>query len=230
MKKILVVEDDQNIADNIQSALLAEKYVVEMTASGADGLLFLKDWHFDLAIVDWGLPELEGVDLVRNYRASGGKIPILLLTGRGALHEKETGFQAGVDDYLTKPFAMQELLMRVRALLRRPIDLNSETSLSAGDLTLDTTTFQVTRGRHEVKLLPREFAILELLARNPNCVFSIDQIFNRLWTSETDVSPEIVRTHIKNLRKKLEVDDCESPIKTVHGVGYRFVPSFESLD
>ncbi len=220
MAKILVVEDDEDVALSISDALAVEHHTVECVHDGKEGLDRLKFYKYDLAILDWNLPNLSGVDICSQFRERGGNIPILMLTGKNQTVDKISGLNSGADDYLTKPFDVHELGARVRALLRRPAAVTGNT-LAAGDFQLDTQTFRVTRKGEEIKLLPKEFAVLEFLIRHKNQVFGVDSLLDRVWHSESDASPDAVRQCIARLRKKIDVDGEPSLITTVVGVGYK---------
>lgn len=225
MAKILLLEDDEDVGSSVAHTLEAERYTVEWTKSGQDALSRARVSDYDLLILDWSVPDLSGVDVCCQFRADGGKTAILMLTGRHLVSEKVTALDAGADDYLTKPFHMNELAARVRALVRRAGGELQAAVLAVGDLTLDPKTFSVTRNGQDISLIPKEFAVLELFMRYPGIVFSQDAIFRRLWKSDEDTSSDIVRTHIKNLRKKLEKTGEPAPIQTVHGVGYKLQKS-----
>jgi DNA-binding response OmpR family regulator len=221
MAKILVVEDNKDIADLVSQALGFENHAVEAVVDGQEGLERLQVYDYDMAILDWDLPGKSGVSVCKEYRTGGGAIPILMLTGKGKVSEKEEGLDAGADDYLTKPFNMRELTARVRSLLRRSGGRATANVLSVGDVSLDPQKYQVTRAGAAIKLVPKEFALLEFLMRNPNRVYSAEALFSHVWKADDEASPDIVRTHIKNLRKKLGGGAADSIIETVHGVGYR---------
>ncbi len=223
MAKILFLEDDDKVADAVESALHSERHTVERTASGEDALTRATVSDYDLIILDWTVPDVSGVDVCQRFRAEGGTTPVLMLTGKHLISEKVTALDAGADDYLTKPFNIQEFMARVRALLRRRGSGYDTGQLVVGELKLDVKTFTVTCGGQNVSLIPKEFAILELLMTYPGVVFSHEAIFRRLWKSDEATSPEIVRTHLKNLRKKIEAVGAISPIETVHGVGYKLL-------
>ena len=162
--------------------------------------------------------------MLEEFRASGGNAPVLMLTGKDSISDKELGLDTGADDYLTKPFHGKELTARIKALLRRPPNLVSDV-LKVGDLVLERADFRVTRNGQEVRLLPKEFALLEFFMRYPNRVFSAEALLERVWVSESEATVDAVTSCIKRLRKKLEIDGDKSPISTVHGVGYKLVPS-----
>lgn len=220
MAKILIVEDDLDLRAIVEDWLKHEHHVVECASRGNEAVELLNIYPYDLIILDWELPELNGIQILRQFRNRGGRTPVLMLTGKGALDEKETGLDSGADDYLTKPFHMKELSARIRALLRRPAE-PGETLITVGDLSLNPTTFAVTRGGAQIKLLPKEFALLEFLMRHPDQVFSAEALLDRVWRSDSDAAPETVRTCIKRLRKKLDSESEESLIQTLHGIGYK---------
>lgn len=166
---------------------------------------------------------MSGVELVQKFRASGGKTPILMLTGRNSVPEKTEGLDAGADDYLTKPFDLNELSARLRALLRRPPEV-AATVLKAGDLVLDPTSHEVLLCDKPVSLLPLEFSLLEFFMRHPNHVFSHNALVERVWKSESNATAEAVRTCVMALRKKITEKGKQSMIRTVHGTGYKFAP------
>jgi two-component system OmpR family response regulator len=220
MAKVLIVEDDKDIVLTIEDALLADNYTVEAVYTGPDGLDRLKYYEFDLVVLDWDLPGMSGVEILREIRAQGKRVPILMLTGKNASREKQQGLDSGADDYLTKPFDLGELRARLRALLRR--SSGSPTSvLKVGTIELDPINVRVTKSGAEIRLLPREFALLEFLMRHPGQVFSADALLNHVWHSSSDSSPEAFRMCLARLRKKIDTGTGESAIQTVHGMGYK---------
>jgi len=180
----------------------------------------LKFYQYDVVILDWQLPGMTGIEVIREYRSFGGKTPVLMLTGKSAIPEKEEGFDSGVDDYLTKPFHMKELSARLRALLRRPDTLVSE-ALQIGALKMDRRTHVVLLDGKEVDLKPTEYALLEFLMRHPGQVFAPEALLDRVWSSQSDASVDALTTCIKRLRKKISSEGQESIIKTIYGVGYK---------
>lgn len=221
MAKILVVEDDAQLAEVVSQTLSFENHTVECASDGKEGLHLMQVYDYDLVILDWNLPEMQGIEVCTKYRAAGGEALILMLTGNAQVSEKEAGLDAGADDYLTKPFNTKELHARIRALLRRAGTKLASNVLKVRDITLDPTTYRVTRGEAEIRLVPKEFALLEFLMRHPNRVYSPEALLSHVWRAEEETSSDIIRTHIKNLRKKLDVSDGPSMIETVHGVGYK---------
>lgn len=229
MAKILLVEDDPIVANSVKEWLEHERHLVELVKSGLDAMELLLSFDFELIVLDWNLPKLSGLDVCKQYRSARGKSPVLMLTGKVAIGEKEEAFDCGADDYLTKPFHPRELLARVKALLRRPVEIY-ESVLEFGNVTLDPTSRCVRVDKHAVNLAPREFALLEFLMRHPNQVFSDDALVNRVWGSFSEVSPDnVVRKTVKRVREKLSVNGGATLIKTVYGVGYQLAaPENES--
>lgn len=220
MAKILLVEDEPDFSELISGWLKNDHYLIESVENGEDAMDRLRFYKYDLVILDWMLPGISGVDVCKRYRSSGGTTPILMLTAKRHVDEKEAGLDAGADDYLTKPFELKELSARIRALLRRPSAFSGNV-LKVGNLVLESNSFKVTRDGEDVQLLPKEFALLEFLMRHPNQVFSAEAILDRVWSSDSEASPETIRTYIKRLRKKLDVEGTPSLLSTVHGVGYK---------
>jgi two-component system OmpR family response regulator len=195
-------------------------YQVELVDNGTAAQEKLDKQPYDVLIVDWGLPDIAGTDLCKKYRDAGGSASILMLTGRGAITDKEQGLDAGADDYLTKPFHPRELSARLRALLRRPRELR-DNILQAGDLTMEPAAARLTKAGKEITLLPKEFALLEFLMRNPNQVFAADVLLDKVWSKESENSPDTVRVHITKLRSKIDKEGEPSIIRTIHRVGYK---------
>lgn len=223
MAKILLVEDDSTLATRVVEWLESEKHVVEHAENGTLACERLEDFKYEVVILDLGLPDMSGIDVLKKFRARGGITPILILTGQDGVDDKERGLDSGADDYLTKPFDARELSARLRALQRRPQNFSGVT-LTAGLLVLDTVSRKVKLNGVEVTLKPREFAMLEYMMRRPGKVVSPDELLRNVWGSDSDSTSETIYTHIKNLRKKLTVEGVDPPIKTVHGVGYRVDP------
>lgn len=220
MAKILIVEDDPATANLISDCVASDKHTYEIVNSGKEALDRLKLYHFDLVVLDWQLPDIEGIEVLQSHRDRGGQTPILMLTGMSHIKDKETGFAAGADDYLTKPFYASELIARVKALLRRPSQIVS-TKLTFGDISLDSSSHEVFKNGKKIDLLPKEFAVLELFMRNPNQVYSLEVILDRVWHSESETTPESVRTCMQRLRRKIDSEGKPSLIATVYGVGYK---------
>jgi DNA-binding response OmpR family regulator len=219
MAKILLVEDDRDLANLIVNVLGVERHTVDVVGDGQIAIAQLRLSKYEVIILDWMLPGISGMDVCREFRGKGGSTPILMLTSKSTPEEKETGLDAGADDYLTKPFNAKELAARIRALLRRPQTVSAKT-LQIGIVTLDPKTVKVFKNGAEIHLLPKEFSLLELFMRYPNQVFSGDALLERVWAAESSASLDTVRTYIKTLRKKIDTDGSASLIRTVHGVGY----------
>jgi len=222
MSKILLVEDDENLAFLLKMQLEQARYLVDHVATGLVALSQLKMAEYDLVILDWMLPDISGVDACRQYRGSGGRTPILMLTARGAVEDKAAGLNAGADDYLVKPFHPMELNARVQALLRRPTNYAGKT-LQVKDIELDTEGNRVFKAGQEIDLTSKEFSLLELLMRYPNQSFSLESILSRVWQSDSTASVDTVRTHMKTLRRKLGDNEENGIIRTKRGAGYRIV-------
>ena len=219
MAKILIVEDDVSLANALSDWLTHEKFTVEMSHNGADALHRLKFFQYDAIVLDWNLPDMTGIDICQRYRLDGGRSPILMLTAKSAVHEKTTGLDAGSDDYLTKPFDNLELSARLRAIMRRQGEL-APMVLKVGDLALELTAHKAVIKDSELKLTPKELAILELFMRHPEHVFSAEAILNRIWSSESTSTEHTVRNFVYTLRKQLQASGCDY-VKTVHGFGYK---------
>ncbi|HEY9712975.1 MAG TPA: response regulator transcription factor [Chroococcales cyanobacterium] len=221
MAKLLIVEDDPSTRKAICQWLTSDRYVVESTADGAEALDLLKFCQYDLVVLDLMLPGLSGLDVLTQYRHGGGSIPVLLLTGKDKLEEKERGLDLGADDYLTKPFHMRELSARIRALLRRPASHMASTVI-CNDLVVDLSARTVKKAERPVHLFRREFALLEFFLKHQNQVFSAENLLDRVWASDSEVSAESVRTYIRRLRSKIDSEGEPSYVETVHGFGYKF--------
>lgn len=219
MAKILVVDDNAELSDDIREWLTADKYIVDCCSDGVEALQYLHTYEYDAIVLDWTMPKFSGVEVCKQYRSTGGKTPILMLTGRRTVDDKESGLDAGADDYLTKPFELRELSARLRALIRRAAKAPANV-LAFGNIQLDKENHLVSKDGQEIKLMPKEFAILELMMAFPNKVFSAEALIERIWSSESDASPEIVRKNINRLRKQIDSEGTTSIIRTVHGVGY----------
>lgn len=220
MAKILIIEDDPALAEALQEFMESEGHRSEVVYDGLVGLDYLQMSGYDLAIVDWQLPGLNGVDVCRRYRSSGGKIPILMLTQKSSVDDKAEGLDAGADDYLAKPFNGKELAARVRALLRRSASLFDATK-TVGKITMDASASTVTIGKKAAKLLPSEFALVEFLLRHPGTYFTADQLLKHVWGTDVEVTSEALRTCISRVRTKLDEPDAPSVIETSRGWGYK---------
>lgn len=223
VSKILLVEDEADLANEVADWLAREHYLVEIAATGSDALAMLRVYQYDVILLDWLLPGVSGIDVCKQFRSHGGSTPILMLTAKSGESDKESGLDCGADDYLTKPFGLRELSARIRALLRRAGPQLTTNVLTVNGLTLDPKARTVFRGDDAIHLEPREFSLLEFFMRHPNQVFDGTALIDRVWNSETLISEDTIRTYIKSLRKKIDADkEQPSMITTVRGAGYRF--------
>jgi len=219
---ILIVDDDQAVRDALRRALTLQGYEVELASDGEEGLLKLRSHPnaVDLLIVDVLMPRLDGLEMTRRLRSDGSAVPILMLTARDQVADRVAGLEAGADDYLVKPFALEELVARVRALLRRLGADEAATTLTFADLELNTGTREVRRGEEALVLTRTEFALLELFMRNPRQVLTRSVIFDRVWGYDFGYGSNSLDVYISYLRKKSEAGGKPRLIHTVRGVGY----------
>ncbi|HEX2221604.1 MAG TPA: response regulator transcription factor [Candidatus Limnocylindria bacterium] len=226
--KILVVEDDPAIQRLLSRGLEGAGHEVVIAGDGEDALTLAADEAIELVILDLGLPDMEGQSVLRHLRARRPGVPVLVLTARDDVGQKVQALDGGADDYMTKPFAFQELLARIRALTRRA-DQPSSTRLESGDVRLDLLARRAWRDDREIELSAREFALLEYLMRHANQVLSRTQILMAVWEYDADPTSNVVDVYIRYLRRKLSPQDEPSPITTVRGMGYRFEGSAPAL-
>jgi heavy metal response regulator len=217
--RILVVEDERKVASFIKKGLEEEGYAVDVAADGEEGLVMALTRVHDLIILDIRLPRRDGLRVLQALRHDGVTAPVLLLTVRATIEDKVLGLDAGADDYLTKPFAFQELVARVRALLRRRTDAEP-TLLHIGDLTLDPARRTVTRGGEKIDLTPREFALLDYFMRNPGRVLTRTMIAEHVWDYSFDTSTNVIDVYVNYLRKKVDAGREPKLLHTMRGVGY----------
>lgn len=220
MAKILVVDDDKTLCEFVSDGLEFDGHSVEVSHNGEDALTRLSLSSYDTIVLDLDLPHVTGIDICKRLRKDNVTIPIIMLTGRDTTDDKLTGLDSGADDYLTKPFEIKELRARVRALLRRSSGSTTDV-LTVGDMVLDPIQYQVTVRGQEVKLLPKEFQLLQFMMRHPGRVFSHEALLSQVWSLESEATDEAIRSCMKRLRKKLEDAASEPLIETVHRVGYR---------
>ncbi len=218
--RILLAEDDRMILASVQKRLSAQGYAVDAVENGEDALSYMTSCEYSLVILDIMMPKLDGVTVLKRARQSGVKSPVMFLTAKDTIEDRTEGLYAGADDYLVKPFALEELLARVHALLRRSGAVSAGDVLTISDLTLDTRTHEVRRGGEEIRLTSREYAILELLMRNPGTVLSRERIENSVWNFDYDGASNMVDVYIRYLRKKLDDGRDEKLIRTVRYAGY----------
>ena len=220
--RILIVEDEHKIAQALKRALEQENYAVDISYDGDDGYAMATTEPYDLAIIDRMIPgEYDGLGIVKAMREAKIHTPVIILTAKGTVNDRTTGLDSGADDYLVKPFALEELLARIRALLRRPTEVK-QTILTAGDLSLNTVTYEVKRGGKLIQLTSKEFSLLEFLLRNQGRPVNKDTIISHVWDYNADVLPNTVEVYMKYLRQKID-DPFDGPhlLQTARGFGYR---------
>jgi len=216
--RILVVEDEQALVDQLVESLKAEGFVVDAAADGEEGLYYGQEYEYDAAIVDLGLPKVDGIELIGRLRGAERRVPVLVLTARGHWQDKVEGLEAGADDYLTKPFQMEELLARLNALIRRAAGYASPVIME-GALSVDTAKKEVRLDDSLVQLTAYEYKVLEYLMLNPSRVVSKAELTDRLYDQDFDRDSNVIEVFVGRLRKKL---NPVNPIRTVRGQGYRF--------
>ena len=219
MAHILLVEDEVKLARFIELELGSEGYRVSVAHDGMSGLSLVRESEPDLAILDWMLPGLTGVELCRRMRSTGIKIPVILLTAKDEVGDRVTGLDAGADDYLVKPFSIEELLARIRAHLRRTQETDTDL-LQFEDLSLNRRTREVHRGQRSIELTAKEFDLLQYLMSHPRQVFTRDQILENIWGYDFLGDSNIIEVYVRYLRLKLEQDSEKRLIHTARGVGY----------
>jgi two-component system response regulator MprA len=217
-ERILIIEDDEAILRVLRRALAYEGYRVDTALDGESGLSQARDHHPDLVILDWMLPGMDGLEVCQRLRA-GGSIPVLMLTAKDTLQDRVQGLDSGADDYMVKPFELDELLARIRALLRRT-QPERVPLLTFADLTLDTSTRQATRQGRVISLTAKEYDLLELFMRHPRQVLTREMIFDRVWGYDFGGESNVLDVYIRYLRQKLETENELRLIHTVRGVGY----------
>lgn len=223
--RLLIIEDEIDLANALARGLRQQGYAVDIAANGEQGLFLAEVNDYDLLILDLNLPDIDGLDICRDLHNKNPDLLILILTARDQIEDKIIGLDSGADDYLVKPFHFQELLARVRALLRRSGQERHKPVLEWRDLKLDPVTHTVWQGKRRLDLTRKEFAILEYFMRHPGKVVSQEELLEHVWDMNANPFTNTVRVHIRSLRKKLG-DDAENPryIKTVVGVGYSLSP------
>ena len=217
-ERVLIIEDDEGILRVLRRALNYENYQVETAVDGEAGLTLARDWRPDLVILDLMLPGMDGLEVTQRMRMDGN-IPILMLTAKDTINDRVLGLDAGADDYMSKPFELDELLARVRALLRRT-QLERAPVLTFHDLTLDTSTRQASRQGRQVPLTAKEYDLLELFMRHPRQVMTREMIFDRVWGYDFGGESNVLDVYIRYLRQKLELEGELRLLHTVRGVGY----------
>lgn len=219
--RVLIVEDEKRMANFIQRGLKEEGYAVDVAGDGEEGWEYASVNEYDVIILDWMLPKMDGLMLCGKIREAGYRTPVLMLTVRDTVEDKIKGLDQGADDYLTKPFSFEELLARLRALTRRPRELQEQTTLKAGNLNLDLVSHKVFIGTEQINLSQKEFALLEFLIRKKGQVVSRSQIAEHVWDIHFDPMSNTIDVFINFLRKKIDGNRKKSRIETVRGSGYR---------
>ena len=218
--RVLVVEDESRMAALLRQAMEEDLYAVDVVGNGIEALVWLEAAEYDFVVLDVMLPGKDGVQVCREFRANGGRTPVLMLTARDAIQDRVLGLDSGADDYLVKPFGMPELLARLRALGRR--DGPSKTvELQVADLTLNTATKRASRANRTIDLTALEYAVLEFLMRHVRQVVTRDQIINHVWNADFDSGSKLIEVYIYHLRKKIDEGNDVKLIYTVRGLGYR---------
>lgn len=219
--RILIIEDEQALREQLTHQLEQQHYTVDATGDGQEGLFFAQEYPLDAAIVDLGLPGLSGIDIIQQLRQAGHTLPILILTARDRWQDKVNGLEAGGDDYLTKPFQIEELLARLKALLRRASG-STDNSLQVGPIQIQPDQQQVFVHQQRLELTSFEYRLLEYLARNQGKVLSKHNLADYLYPHDEDRDSNVIEVMIGRLRKKLDPDGQLQPIETLRGRGYRF--------
>lgn len=222
--RVLVVEDERTITTYVKRGLEEQGYAVDLAFDGQEALDWLEAAPFDLVVLDVMLPVQSGLAVCRTLRARGLRVPVLMLTARDAVDDRVDGLDSGADDYLVKPFAIKELLARLRALGRRSSDAPKSTLLQVADLTLDTITQRVRRASQPIELAAKEYAVLECLMRSPERVMTRTMIAEHVWNYDSFNQSNVVDVYIRNLRRKIDDPFPLKLIHTVRGVGYRLSP------
>lgn len=219
MAKILLVEDDEELAAQLQRSFRDEGYLVEWASNGEDAIQLVQHFLFEIILLDWDLPGMPGLDVCRFYRRRGGKANIILLTGHNTVFDKETALDSGADDYLTKPFSLQELFARVRSTLRRPRSLALD-DLRCGRILLDVNSQTISNGVSSERCTRSEVELLAFLIRNKGRVYSSQELTKVLSSEDHEITAETVRSLMRNLRARLGTIDCAALVQTVSKAGY----------
>ncbi len=217
--KLLIAEDDKDITRALTALFEHNNYSVDSVCNGNDAYDYASGEAYDGIILDIMMPGMDGLEVLKALRSAGCRTPVLLLTAKSDIEDKVSGLDAGADDYLPKPFAVNELLARVRAMLRRRENYQADVLQFEG-LALNLSTFELSYGDHSIRLVSREFQMLQLLLQSPGTIVSTEQFMERIWGWDSDVEVSIVWVYISNLRKKLDKLKCPVGIKAVRGVGY----------
>jgi heavy metal response regulator len=227
--RVLLVEDEHRISTYVKRGLEEEGYAVDAVFTGKEALEWAEGTHYDLVILDVLLPEMDGFSACRELRSRGNRTPVLMLTARDTVDDRVAGLDTGADDYLVKPFAMKELLARLRAINRRTYEQPKSTLVQVADLVLDTRTHQVRRGKKRIELASKEFAVLECLMRDPGRVLTRTMIAEHVWNYDTYNQSNVVDVYIRNLRRKIDDPFDHKLIHTLRGSGYSISTGDETI-
>ena len=223
LPRVLIVEDNLELCRRLQKLLETESFIVDVSNEGALGLAMLEQYKYEVVVMDWNLPVMNGPEVVQAFREQGGTTPIIMLTAEGDINSKEAGFAAGADDYLTKPFEPRELIVRLKALLKRAPVVTSNL-ITIGELVLDVDGHTAKFAGIDLNLQRLEFCLLEFLMRNVGKVFTVEAILERVWPSDSEASVDTVRGYIKTLKKKMLSVNPAPGIRNLHGQGYKLDP------
>ena len=219
--RVLVIEDEPRLREQLALSLKQKGYAVDAAADGEEGLYLAREYNFDAAVIDLGLPKIPGTELIRQLRSEGSRLPILILTARSRWQEKVEGLEAGGDDYLAKPFHFEELLARLRALIRRSTGSGSS-EISCGPVSLNTSSQVVTVDHRELDLTGHEYRVLEYLIMHAGEVISKTELTEHIYDQDFDLDSNVIEVFIGRLRRKLDPENQLKPIETLRGRGYRF--------
>lgn len=219
--RVLLIEDETELRIQLRAVLQKAGYAVDVSGDGEEGWYLGKEYPFDIGIVDLGLPTLSGIDIIRRWRSSGLTFPILILTAQARWQDKVTGLNAGADDYLVKPFYFEELLARVKALLRRSVGI-AQSTMQCGPILLDMGSQKVTVGEAPIELTAHEYKVLEYLMLHTEQVISKTALTEHLYDQDFDLDSNVIEVFVARLRKKLDPHNTLKPIETLRGRGYRF--------
>lgn len=219
--RLLLIEDEEPLSDQISKSLREAGFAVDVALSGKDGLYLGNEYPIDIAVVDLGLPDISGIDVIQQWRQTNKSFPVLILTARGRWEEKVSGLEAGADDYLVKPFHMEELVARLRALIRRSAGF-ADAKINMGRYTLDTSAQKMIMDNQEIDVTAFEYKVLEYLVLHANTVVSKSELSEHLYEDDFDRDSNVLEVIIGRLRKKLDPDKSFNPIETLRGRGYRF--------
>lgn len=220
--RILLAEDEREMSNALVAILKSSHYSVDAVYDGEDAFDYLDTGLYDAAILDIMMPKMDGITVLKKIRAKGNDVPVLMLTAKSEIDDKVTGLDAGADDYLTKPFAMNELLARLRSISRRQGEV-TDIVLSFGNLKLNCSTYSLSSDSGEIKLANKEFQMLEMMMKNPGQIISGDQFMDKIWGYDTDTEANVVWVYISYLRKKLSKLNANVVIKATRGIGYSLV-------